>query len=109
MEAKGRIADMTMEVSGDRPGGNNNYGYNDDGPCLLQSANDLLKRPETDKVQIVISDGLPEGKRSSKQDLTDAISKLEKQGVYLFGVGLGPRTEHVHHFYSNAIANVPFS
>ncbi len=107
--ARKAIGEIPLEIEGRRPGGHNCPAYNDDGPCLLESARDLLAQPVTDRVLIVISDGLPEGSRSSARDLHRAVETLGAQGegIRLIGIGLGPDTEHVERFYPESVANVP--
>jgi cobalamin biosynthesis protein CobT len=98
---------MPLEVAGERPGGNNQNGFNDDGPCLEQAAGLLRQRPENKKILIVISDGVPAGRRSDESDLQRAIAQIQKEGsIYLFGIGLGPGTTHVRKFYPNHKAEV---
>jgi hypothetical protein len=64
-----------------------------------------------DRLLLVVSDGLPEGRRSSEDDLRTAVRKLRARGdgLKLIGIGLGPETEHVKDFYLESIANVPVS
>lgn len=101
------IASMSLEVSSKRPGGNNQHGINDDGPCLLAAMNPLLERPEQDKVMIVISDGAPSGGRATEESLHAAVKVVTARGIFLFGLGLGPQTAHVTNFYPQALANIP--
>lgn len=104
------IAEIPKEISGDRPMGNNQPSYNDDGPCIEEIAGHLLRQSTTDRVLIVISDGIPEGRRSSANDLRTVISTLNQDPrLNLIALGLGPGTNHVEEFYPNAIANVPIS
>ena len=104
-----RIAEMPQEVAGSRTGGNNQPGYNDDGPCLLEFAEKVLEYPAADRILIVVSDGMPEGRRSNKQDLHNAISELTENGagMRLIALGLGPNTQHVRRFYPESVADVP--
>jgi Cobalamin biosynthesis protein CobT VWA domain len=104
-----RLAEMVQEVEGCRHGGNNQPRYNDDGPCLLEHAEKLLEYPTQDRILIVVSDGLPEGRRSTASDLHAAVTKLSdpEVGLRLVALGLGPDTEHVKSFYPEAVANVP--
>jgi nitric oxide reductase activation protein len=105
--AMARIDAMRAEAAGTRPGGNNQPRYNDDGPCLLEAAAELLARPERDRLLMVISDGSPEGKNSNRQDLHDAVAKVTAMpGTTLVGLGLGPGTEHVTGFYPTSRANL---
>jgi hypothetical protein len=103
------IAGMPAEVEGNRPGGNNQPGYNDDGPCVLEAANKLLAEPAEERILIVVSDGQPAGVRSTEDDLRATIAGLTSPGVpiELLGVGLGPDTEHVSTYYPQSVASVP--
>jgi hypothetical protein len=103
------IGQLPLEVEGRRPNGNNVPRYNDDGPCLLEAAEGLLARREEDRLLIVVSDGLPEGRRSNESDLRQAVQQLRSLGrdLTLVGIGLGPQTDHVSNFYPESIANVP--
>lgn len=105
-EVKQRLGEMHLEVTGQRPGGLNNPSYNDDGPCLRQAAQELLRHGASDPVLIVISDGLVEGRSSTDRDLREAIRELAPH-LHLVGIGLGPRTRHVLEYYPDAVAEVP--
>jgi hypothetical protein len=103
-----RLSQMIQEVEGCRPGGNNQPRYNDDAPCLLEHAEKLAEFPSSDRLLIVVSDGLPEGRRSSSSDLHEAVRQLtEQHELRLIALGLGPETGHVSTFYPEAVANVP--
>lgn len=106
--ARRRLLEIRSEVMGTRSGGNNRPDFNDDGPCLAEAAALLLARPAQDHILIAISDGLPEGRRSTAEDLRQAVASLSaEQSLSLIGVGLGPDTGHVSDYYPSAIANVP--
>lgn len=107
--ARSALGTMPAEVSGNRQGGHNCPLYNDDGPCLLEAAEHLLERREADRVLIAISDGLPEGRTSSVEDLRLAIDGLTRppREIQLIGVGLGPDTAHVQALYPQSRADVP--
>jgi uncharacterized protein with von Willebrand factor type A (vWA) domain len=106
--ARQAIAEMPQEVGACRHGGNNMPSYNDDGPCVLEAAEDLLNQSATERVLIVVSDGLPEGRRSNKDDLRRAIETITgpATGLELIGLGLGPGTQHVRTYYPESVANV---
>jgi cobalamin biosynthesis protein CobT len=103
------IAEMPQEVDGSRTSGNNTPLYNDDGPCLVEAAEGLLERSETDRVLLVVSDGIPEGRRSDENDLHKAVAQLRgmRPALTLIGLGLGSGTEHVNKYYPESIANIP--
>ncbi len=107
-ETRAAIAEMHQEVGASRPGGNNQPGYNDDGPCLLEAAEELVDYAASDRLLVVVSDGLPEGRRSTAEDLRSAVSDLSgNTDMDLLALGLGPDTEHVERFYPKSVANVP--
>ena len=102
-----KISGMIAEVSGINPGGHNMPPYNDDGPCLLEASNDLKKQPGREKFLIVLSDGLPEGSRSDKSDLSEAVEKIIRTtNQKLIGLGLGPETKFVKDFYPISLPNI---
>ena len=107
-ETRKNIAELTQEVIGTRRGGNNRPDYNDDGPCLLTAADQLTAHPASHRILIVVSDGLPEGRRSNVNDLKKAVLMLKDPQVplELIGLGLGPNTGHVTQFYPEAKANI---
>ncbi|MBX2798272.1 MAG: hypothetical protein KTR31_11400 [Myxococcales bacterium] len=104
-----RISEIPQEVGGCRHGGNNQPGYNDDGPCLLEFAEKVMDHPAADRICIVVSDGMPEGRRSNKSDLHNAVTQLTESsmGMRLIALGLGPNTQHVRTFYPESVADVP--
>ena len=106
-----RIAEMVQEIEGCRAGGNNTPRYNDDGPCLLEHATKLLAQPGTDRILVVVSDGIPEGTRSEPDDLHRAVATLREQSeeLRLVALGLGPHTSHVRQFYPESMADVPLA
>ena len=102
------IREMPMEVAGNRPQGNNNYEYNDDGPCLEEAANRLLRIPAGRHILLVISDGNPEGKHSDEDDLRRVIAHLEAlPRFHLIGIGIGHSTDHVNDYYQHSRGSVP--
>jgi hypothetical protein len=106
-----RIAEMPKEAGGSRPGGHNQASYNDDGPCLLAFAEKVQARPASERVVIVVSDGVPAGRRSGDEDLHRAVRTLRQPGadLRLIGLGLGPGTGHVRRFYPEHRADVPIA
>jgi hypothetical protein len=106
-DAQQMIVDLPKEIQGVRPFGNNNPQYNDDGPCLLEAAALLLAQPSQERLLIVVSDGIPEGRRSDKRDLITAIDALRSNPkLRLVALGLGPHTSHVKSLYPRSIDNV---
>lgn len=103
-----RIEGMALEVRDRCPGGHNRARYNDDGPCLQEFAAKLRPRRGQRHLLLVISDGRPEGARSSADDLRRSVERLAaRSDLTLIGLGLGASTDHVRDFYPAAIANVP--
>jgi hypothetical protein len=102
-----KISGMVGEVSNSNPNGHNNANYNDDGPCLAETAAGLSKQPAQNRFLIVLSDGQPEGRRSNEDDLTQAVAKIGREGkVNLVALGLGAGTEHVKKFYPVSLPNI---
>jgi hypothetical protein len=102
------LGEMPLEVAGRRAGGNNTPGFNDDGPCLREAAEQLLSAPADDRILIVVSDGMPAGRRSTEQDLRNVVRLLVREPrLRLIGVGIGPDTDHVSDFYPHSRASVP--
>jgi hypothetical protein len=102
------VGEMPLEVAGRRQGGNNTPSYNDDGPCLREAAEQLLSAAADDRMLIVVSDGMPAGRRSTDQDLRNVVRLLVREPrLRLIGVGIGPDTDHVRDFYPNSRASVP--
>lgn len=106
-QQRARLLDITLEIEGTRPSGNNRPAYNDDGPCLAEACVRLREEPTHDAVLFVLSDGLPDGYRSSRADLERVIVQERRQGVRLVGLGVGDDTGHVAELYPDSAANVP--
>lgn len=101
------VGEMALEVAGQRQGGNNVPGFNDDGPCLREAAEQLLGAPADDRILIVVSDGMPAGRHSTEQDLRNVVRLLAREPrLRLIGVGIGPDTDHVRDFYPHSRASV---
>jgi hypothetical protein len=90
---------MALETRGARPGGHNNPYFNDDGPCLLEAARRWVRASFRDPWILVLSDGRPEGNRSTEADLHGAVRACRRMGISLAGIGIGPGTRHVEDFY----------
>lgn len=106
-DVRRRMSGMLKEVCNDNPGGHNRGDYNDDGPCLLAASKGFSKEPGKEKFLIVISDGLPDGRYSSDQDLIEAVDNiLNTTDQKLIALGLGRGTEHVTRFYPTALPNI---
>ncbi len=102
-----KISGMDDEVFGKNSGGHNKPSYNDDGPCLLEAAKGLTSQSCQDKFLIVLSDGLPAGRRSTSADLETAVKSIRDQRrVHLIALGLGEDTEHVADYYPVSLPNI---
>ncbi|TVR62689.1 MAG: hypothetical protein EA420_09010 [Candidatus Competibacteraceae bacterium] len=102
-----RFEHLRGEVHGRNPGGHNQPSYNDDGPAVRHATRRLLERPSTRHLLIAISDGLPEGRHSTEEDLRQAIREASQADVQVVGVGIGEHTDHVANFYPHHLARVP--
>ncbi len=85
--------------------------WNNDGWALKEAVATLRKRPEREKILIVLSDGEPipsERYAGPEFDLKAIAKGIEEEGrVRLIGLGMGHGTDHVTSFYRNARANIP--
>jgi hypothetical protein len=104
--ARAALAQMELEVFGQRPGGHNRPENNDDGPCLRAAADLLLRQPARDRLLIVASDGQPHGVNSSEAELRAVVAELEDAPLRLIGLGVGPDTDAVLGFYPRARAGI---
>lgn len=103
------IAAMEAEVHGSRPGGNNQPGANDDGPCLRSAAALLRAQPVEQRVLLVLSDGSPSepNEAAGATRLHDAVRMLRTdRTLTLVGLGIGHGTSHVCDFYPDARGDV---
>ena len=106
-EIRNRMAGMLKEVNSENPGGHNQSGYNDDGPCLLEASKRLKKQVAKHKFLTVLSDGQPAGRHSTAEDLDDAVETITTEtNQKLAGLGLGSGTEHVEDYYPVAFPNL---
>ncbi len=106
-KVRNKMGGMIYETIGTNPGGHNEPGNNDDGPCLAEASELLEDRSEREKFLIVLSDGLPAGSHSDEHDLVLAVeSVIKNTDQKLLGVGLGAGTEHVQRFYPVSLPNV---
>jgi cobalamin biosynthesis protein CobT len=105
-----KIAGMPAEVSGTNPGGHNEPAFNDDGPCLAAAARNLEAQAGRERFLLVLSDGVPAGKRSGDAELRGAVEEIMRTtSINLVGLGLGGGTEHVRDFYPVSVASVSTS
>lgn len=102
------LTDMPLETCDRRPDGHNCHEFNDDGPCLAETASTLQAMHADCRWLIVISDGEPAGRRSDGHDLHNAIRDINamRPPVTLVGIGLGSGTDHVKSFYPLSESNV---
>ncbi len=101
--ARSAIESARLEPFGRRPGGHNQPRYNDDGPCILEAAKALQSIPAAQRVLVVLTDGLPHGRRSGAGDLSDAVRRVAREGIDVIGVGIGRGATHVRDFYPRAV------
>ncbi len=57
---------------------------------MSAAAEQLLSAPADDRILIVVSDGMPAGRRSTDQDLRNVVRLLAREPrLRLIGVGIG--------------------
>lgn len=104
-EMRARMGSMLQEVY------SRNARYNDDGWAVEESSKSLAAQDEAVKLLVVLSDGYPEPSSAhdgSKFELKSVVSRiLDTTDQKIIGLGIGPDTEHVEHFYPRSIADVP--
>lgn len=69
-------------------------GANEDGYSIRVATKELLKRAETDKVLIVLSDGLP----PSIEDTKEAIKEARQKRIHVVGIMFGSEEFRKKHF-----------
>jgi len=105
--ARNKMSGMKMEVENTNPGGHNQSGYNDDGPCLREASDRLEGESAEHKFLVVMSDGQPRGRYSTAQDLNDTVEHVVLETAQkLLGLGLGPGTDHVKNYYPTSKPNL---
>lgn len=104
-----RIGAMPDEVTGSRRGGHNQPQHNWDAPVLLDVAKRFDDYAASDRVLVVVSDGMPSGPWPDPEgQLRKAVAEVQRRfDLHLLGIGLGPGTDHVRKFYPDNLASVP--
>ena len=99
------IGAMPLEVVGKRRDGHNRPEANDDGPCVLEAANDLMAFPADDRVLLVVSDGQPAGTHSDARDLHATVTKIRTRmpSIAMVGIGIGEEAGCVKGFYPDRV------
>ena len=83
---------------------------NRDGAALRYVGERLLKREESLKILVLISDGRPNGVGYSgepaRKDLLETKHCLERRGVHLFAAAIGKDKELIESIYQNGFLNI---
>lgn len=107
-EIRENMGGMLQEVND--TSGTGKSQWNDDGWALTQASERLAKQKAVEKFLIVMSDGAPEESpmhSQSEYDLSKVTGKVLKEtDQKLIGLGIGPGTKHVEHYYPNSLADV---
>jgi len=87
----------------DRYGNGKIYmGCNADGEAVTAAAQVLARRPEKNKILIVLSDGNPAyGRGDDEQFLVDTVKSIEDSGL-MHIIGVGIQTHNITHYYSES-------
>jgi len=76
-------------------------GCNADGEAVTEAAQILARRPETNRILIVLSDGSPVYMSGGDQFLTDTVKEIEDSGVVSV-IGIGIQTHSVKRYYKTS-------
>lgn len=76
--------------------GNTPHGSNNDAMSIRIAAEELIKRPEKNKVLIVVSDGLPAD--CSEEDVNRAVKAARKKGIFLISFFIGSEYDRETYF-----------
>ena len=87
-------------------------GGNKDGYSIRVATEELLHRPERNKILIVLSDGLPSAyeKNDGEKDVNDAVRKARKAGISVISIFFGDDSERsafVKMYEKNCIITEP--
>jgi len=103
-DVRDKMSTMLGEVSSSRAD------YNDDGWAVEEASKRLAQQEEIEKIMIVLSDGTPEESSvhsGEEYELKGVIDKIVSKGKEkVIGLGIGPNTKHVSHYYPYSIADV---
>lgn len=85
-------------------------GRNRDGMAIMIAANLLSKRPESNKLLFVISDGQPNdddyGGEPAKEDIREIINQYRRKGVVTFGCAIGSDKDVVKDIYRKGFLDI---
>lgn len=85
-------------------------GANRDGVALRFMGKKLLKRPEKQKLLVVISDGLPNSNQYSgkkaQEDLATVKKDLQKNGILCLAAAIGNDKERIKEIYQEAFLDI---
>ena len=85
-------------------------GSNRDGAALIYMGDKLLKRPEPQKILVLISDGLPNAtyyrNEGAKQDLMKIKKSLRKRGITFLAAAIGDDREKIEEIYQEAFLDI---
>jgi hypothetical protein len=91
----------------------NGAGWNNDGYAIWKTTKELLKRPEKNKIMIVLSDGEPtpghglcpdNGRKYEDYDLTNEVKDAEKNGIKIYSIGI--QSDYVKRYYRDDMTTV---
>jgi cobalamin biosynthesis protein CobT len=84
--------------------------WNSDGWAVSQASERLAKQEEAEKFLFVLSDGIPRPSPmhlDPEYELKTVIKRVkEETDQKIIGLGVGPGTDHVKHYYPASIANI---
>ena len=88
----------------------NAHGSNRDGAALYYVGEQLKKRPELNKMLIIISDGQPADYdyygEAAEKDTHDAKARLTKAGIMVFAAAIGDDKDNIERIYGDGFMDV---
>lgn len=115
---RGTSVELYSYVSFDNIDGNDKYRLMDisarngnrDGAALMFVGNEMIKRPEENRIIILISDGQPAAAGYYGQEAEDDLRTIKKQlnraGIPLFSAAIGADKENIHRIYGDGFMDI---
>lgn len=88
--------------------GNLTFGSNADGEAVMESAQELMQRPEKNKILLVLSDGQPAFSGDDKRYLRDVVKVIEEsKDIHLYGIGIMDKSVEKYYKENRVVKELP--